>query len=115
MNTILIIDVDPQRARLISDLLKDHNVPSILCRDMDEIHAAMQTGSGPAVIVAHCALVNYTFTELAVLSSHPNVKLIFYCTDADQRPSSDIARLPDELTQILLKITETKKVQKKVS
>jgi DNA-binding NtrC family response regulator len=115
MDTILIVDVDPERADLICRLLIENSVPARRCQDIQEIRRAIEEDHRPAVIVAHCALVNYSFTELALLRHHPQVKLIFYCTDADQKSVGSVAKLPEELTEILLKITEGKKVQTKAS
>jgi len=113
MDTILIVDVDPERADLICGLLKENSIPSKRCQDVHEIRIAIESNNRPAVIVAHCALVNYSFTELALLRHHPQVKLIFYCTDVDQKSAGSVAKLPEELAEVLLRITEGKKLQPK--
>ena len=115
MDTILIVDVDPDRADLICGMLLKNAVPSRRCQDIQEIRRAIEGDNRPAVIVAHCALVNYSFTELALLRHHPQVKLIFYCTDADQKSAGSVAKLPEELAEVLLRITESKKIQTKAS
>jgi hypothetical protein len=115
MDTILIVDVDPDRADLICGLLLKNSIPARRCQDIDEIRRAIEGDQQPAVIVAHCALVNYSFTELAMLRHHPQVKMIFYCTDAEQKAYGSIAKLPEDLAEILLKITDGKKVHPKAS
>ncbi len=110
MDTILIVDVDPERADLICGLLNDNSVPATRCQDIEEIRFAIEDAHRPAVIVAHCALVNYSFTELALLRHHPHVKLIFYCTDAEQRAAGAVAQLPEDLAEIIIRITENKKI-----
>jgi len=115
MDTILIVDVDPERADLICGLLVENSVPAKRCQDIQEIRRAIEGDYLPAVIVAHCALVNYSFTELALLRHHPQVKLIFYCTDADQKSPGSVPKLPEDLAEILLKITDSRKTQTKAS
>lgn len=115
MDTILIVDVDPERADLICGLLHQNNIPSRRCQDVHEIRLAIEGNNRPAVIVAHCALVNRSFTELALLRHHPQVKMIFYCTDADQKSPGSVAKLPEELAEVLLRITENKKMQTRAS
>jgi DNA-binding response OmpR family regulator len=115
MDTILIVDVDPERADLICGLLQENSIPSRRCQDVHEIRIAIESDNRPAVIVAHCALINYSFTELALLRHHPQVKLIFYCTDADQKSQGSVAKLPEDLAEVLLRITEGRQVQTKAS
>ena len=115
MDTILIVDVDPERADLICGLLLKNAIPARRCQDMEEITRAIDGDQRPAVIVVHCALVNYSFTELALLRHHPQVKLIFYCTDAEQKAYGGVANLPEDLAEILLKITGGSKVRPKAS
>jgi len=112
METILIVDVDPERADLICQMLNDHQVPASRCRNIFETRESIESVNRPAVIVAHCALIDYSFTELATLRHHPNVKMIFYCTDPDQRTPGEITMLPEDLTEILLKIAESKRLLK---
>ena len=111
----MIVDVDPERADLICGLLNKNSIPARRCQDLDEIQRAIDGDQRPAVIVVHCALVNYSFSELAMLRHHPQVKLIFYCTDAEQKAYGSIAKLPEDLAETLLKITESKKVHPKAS
>ena len=115
MDTILIVDVDPERADLICSLLLKNAIPARRCQEIDEIRRAIDGAQRPAVIVAHCALVNYAFTELAMLRHHPMVKLIFYCTDAEQKALGTITKLPEDLAEILLKITDSKRAHPKAS
>ena len=115
MDTILIVDVDPERADLICGLLIKNSIPARRCRDIEEIQRAIDGDQRPAVIVAHCALVNYSFTELAMLRHHPQVKLIFYCTDGEQKAFGGVAKLPEDLSEILLKITDSKRIHPKAS
>lgn len=112
METILIVDVDPERADLICKMLNDHEVSATRCRNIFETTETIESANCPAVIVAHCALIERSFTELAVLRHHPNVKMIFYCTDPDQRTPGAITMLPEDLTEILLKIAESKRLLK---
>jgi len=108
METILIVDVEPGRADLICQMLNDHQVSAMRCRNIFETRNAIESANCPAVIVAHCALIEHSFTEMATLRHHPRVKMIFYCTDPDQRTPGAITMLPEDLTEILLKIAESK-------
>ena len=67
------------------------------------------------MIVVHCELVHNAFTQLAKLVHHPNVKLIFYCTDAEERSPGTVAKLPEELGEIILKIMESARLLKQAS
>jgi DNA-binding response OmpR family regulator len=115
MDTVLIVDVDPERADLICGLLISNGVPAKRCQDIEEIRHAIDGEHSPAVIVVHCALVNDSFTQLAMLRHHPQVKLIFYCTDGEQKAFGKVARLPEDLTEIILKITGSKRIHPKAS
>ena len=55
--TILLVDVDPERADMICHLLTTHEIPAKRCRNIDETIEAINSESQPAVIVVHCALV----------------------------------------------------------
>ena len=101
--------MDPIRADLICEMLRENDVVAKRCQNIDQTREAINSEDRPAVIVAHCALVNQAFTELARLRHHPKVKLIFYCTDPDER-SGTIAKLPEDLTEIIKKITESSKI-----
>ena len=114
METILLIDVDPSRADLICELLIENEVPAKRCQNLLEIREMIDSDKRPAVIVVHCALVNRSFTDLARLRHHPKVELLFYCTDPDER-SGSIMKLPEELTKIILRITESKRALLKAS
>lgn len=104
--TILLVDVDPERADNICDLLVSHEIPAKRCNNIEETKITIDSESRPAVIVAHCALVHHSFTELARLRTHPNVKLLFYCTDKEEK-ADPILKLPEELKEIILRITES--------
>jgi hypothetical protein len=110
MDTVLIVvDIDPKRADSICSLLGEHDISAKRCRDFEEITDFMAARSSPAIIFVHCALLNYSFTELATLSHHSNVRLLFYCTDADHKNAETIVKLPEELSQVIIKITENRK------
>lgn len=109
MDTVLIVDIDPKRADLIRSLLSQHQINAKRCRDFEEITNSMEAGLSPAIIFVHCALLNYSFTELATLSQHSDVRLLFYCTDADHKAAATIAKLPEELGEVVHKITEIRK------
>jgi hypothetical protein len=104
--TILLVDVDPERADMICDLLTAHEINVRRCRNIDETTNAINSENLPAVIVVHCALVHRSFTELARLRTHPHVKLLFYCTDKDEK-SGPVLKLPEELKEIILRIVES--------
>ena len=104
--TILLVDVDPERADMICHLLSSHEITAKRCRNLDETIQAVNSDTLPAVIVAHCSLVHRSFTELARLRTHPHVKLLFYCTDKDEK-SGPVVKLPEELKEIILRIVES--------
>lgn len=106
--TILLVDVDPERADMICHLLTSHDIRARRCRNIDETTEAVNSENLPAVIVAHCSLVHRSFTELAKLRTHPHVKLLFYCTDKDEK-SGPVLKLPEELKEIILRIVESTK------
>ena len=106
--TILVVDLDPGRADVICDLLIMNEIPASRCRTLDDTIRAIDSENLPAVIVAHCSLINRSFTELADLRNHPHVRLLFYCTDKTQR-SGRIVKLPEELDEMILRITEISK------
>lgn len=108
METILLVDVDPERADLICSLLNTNYVPARRCQNVTETREMINSDEMPAVIVVHCELVNHAFTELARLRHHPRVKLIFYCTDQSERIGG-VAKLPEELCEIIMRITESRK------
>ena len=110
MDTVLIVDIDPKRADSIRSLLSQYQISAKRCRDFEEITNFMETGQSPAIIFVHCALVNYSFIELANLNQHSNVRLLFYCTDADHKSAATIAKLPEELGDVILRITENRKI-----
>ncbi len=109
METILLVDVDPDRADLICHLLNSNDIPAKRCQNVSETRKMINSDDMPAVIVVHCELVNYAFTELARLRHHPRVKLIFYCTDQSERIGG-VAKLPEELCEIIMRITESSKM-----
>ena len=110
MDTVLILDIDPKRADMICSLLRQHQIGAKCCRDFEEITNFMEAGSFPAIIFVHCALVNYSYTELATLSHHSDVRLLFYCTDSDHKSAETIAKLPEELNEVVLRITDNRKI-----
>lgn len=107
-DTILLVDVDPERADMICQLLSSHEISARRCRNLEETTQAVNSDNLPAVIVAHCSLVHRSFTELARLRTHPHVKLLFYCTDKDEK-SGPVMKLPEELKEIILRIVESTK------
>src|SRR5574341_773618 len=110
METILIVDVDPHRADLICKMLNDCSVTAERYGNIHEIREAIDSTNRPAVIVLHCALIENSFTEVAKLRNHPNVQLVFYCTDAGQKSPGVVTQLPENLTEILLRITEKRRL-----
>jgi len=114
MDTILLVDVDPKRADLICELLNTSMIPAKRCQSVEETREMINSQDMPAVIVVHCDLVNRAFTELARLRHHPSVKLIFYCTDSSTK-IGEVARLPEELCKIIMRITESRKMLLRVS
>jgi len=110
MDTVLIVDIDPKRADLICSLLNQHQIIARRCRDFEEIEDFIEERLSPAIIFVHCALLNYSFPELATLSHHSDIRLLFYCTDADHKSAETIAKLPEELGEVILRITECTKV-----
>jgi DNA-binding response OmpR family regulator len=114
MDTILLVDVDPERADLICSLLNSKRIPAKRCQNVLETREMIDSQEVPAVIVVHCDLVNHAFTELARLRHHPKVKLIFYCTDQSEKIGG-VAKLPEELCEIIMRITESRKTLLKVS
>jgi DNA-binding response OmpR family regulator len=115
METILIVDVDSERADLICTMMRDHNVPATRCHNISETRCAIEPENSPAVIVMHCALIENSFTEVAKLRKHPHVQLVFYCTDAGQKTPGIVTKLPEDLSEILLRITEKKRLLLKAS
>ena len=109
MDTILIVDVDPARADEICELLRKNDVPAERCQNLPDIQRTIQSSNCPAVIVAHCAMLDRSFSQLAMLRHDPRVKLIFYCTDPGQRSPGRVPQLPEELTEVILRITESRR------
>jgi PleD family two-component response regulator len=110
MDKVLIVDIDPKRADLIRSLLGEHQINAKRCRDFEEITTFIKADFSPVIIFVHCALLNYSFTELATLSHHSDVRLLFYCTDADHKSAETIAKLPEELGEVILRISESRKI-----
>lgn len=108
METILIVDVNPERADLICEMLHDNEVEARRCRSIHETKEVVNSANCPAVVVAHCELINSSFTELALLRHHKNIKLLFYCTDGSEQPSN-VMKLPEELAEIITRITENQR------
>jgi DNA-binding response OmpR family regulator len=115
METILLVDVDSDRADLICKMLTENEVRASRCANVAEVLEEIESVHRPAVIVVHCELVHNAFTELAKLVHHPNVKLIFYCTDAEERSPGTVTKLPEDLGEIILKITESARLLKQAS
>ncbi|MCI0417109.1 hypothetical protein L0222_30430 [bacterium] len=107
MDAILIVDIDPKRADLICDLLNQHQITAKRCNDFEEVRDFVVLS--PAVIFVHCALLNYSFTELAALSQQSHVRLLFYCTEADHKSARTIAKLPEDLGEVILRLNESNK------
>jgi Response regulator containing CheY-like receiver and SARP domains len=115
METILLVDVDSARADLICKMLVENEISASRCVNVEEVLQEIESVHRPAVIVVHCELVHNAFTQLAKLVHHPNVKLIFYCTDAEERSPGTVAKLPEELGEIILKIMESARLLKQAS
>lgn len=115
MALIYILDVDPERAQRICSLLQQYELETIQCETIDEINEALDRTHQTVFIMVHCALVNYSFTELALLRHRGDAELIFYCTDADHKSSSSVIQLPEELDQIISRIKQGKPLQIKAS
>ena len=112
MDRVLIVDIDPKRADLVCDLLSEHRIAAKRCRDFQEIQESIEDRMFPTVIFAHCALLNECFTELAALSHHSDVRLLFYCTEANQKGARTIAKLPEELGDVILRINRSSQRKK---
>lgn len=115
METILLVDADPERADLICKMLIEHQIPASRCGNLTDTLEAIESIHRPAVIVVHCELVHNAFTQLARLIHHPNVKMIFYCTNPEERSPGTVAKLPEELGEIILRITESARLLKQAS
>jgi CheY-like chemotaxis protein len=115
METIVLVDGDSERADLICKMLVENDISATRCIDVLEILEEVESVHCPAVIVVHCEMIHNSFTQLARLIHHPNVKMIFYCTDPEERTPGTVPKLPEELSEIILRITESAKLLKQAS